>query len=457
MKTGRNGKVLAGLGIFMGLMLLFTLISKGVYAMKLPQVTVDTAQKGTINHEVKASGTIKPAKELAFHVKAGLRVSEVFVTAGDRVEEGQLLFTLDQDYIQEKIALKEQEMNKLELQIATMQGNLQLAGEEKTRQMQRALEDGAIALTEAEKNLERAKEDEAYAKRELSLYAADTPESEDEEEWKAWEEGRKALALKLQDAERAREDAEAAQQEAVLEAGRGLEDHFSEENADAALGVSRMEFQNLKQEREALRLLDKENGEVRARKAGVVTQVHVSVGENTTEQAAVVFADTSAAFWFETVLDREQKRYVEQGAEGQLSLGSFQTAGGKKLSVTVDYLTEVDGAPGSFLARMLLPKETGTIGQNAVFTLNVQSDSFPCCISLDALHQDENQRSFVYVLEETNTMLGRELVARRRTVEVLDQNDRYAAIAPGSIDETDRIIHTSTQPFSDGDVVRMKD
>ncbi len=457
MRTERNGKILAGLGIFLGVMLLFTLISKGIYAMQLPQVTVDMAKKGTINHEVRVDGSIKPAKELALHTKAGLRVSEIFVTAGDRVEEGQLLFTLDTAYMQEMIEEKALEVKKLELQVATMQGNLELAGEEKTRQMQRALQDGAVLQLEADKQLERAKEDEAYAKRELSLYVADTPEGEDEAEWKAWEEGRKALALKLKDAERAREDAEAARQAAILEAGRGLEDQFSQENADAALGVSQMELSDLNRELEELRLLVKENGEVHAQNAGTITQVNVSVGGNTTELAAVIFADTATPLWFEAVLDKEQKKYVEQGTAGELSLGSFQAAGGRRLSVTVDYLTEADGAPGSFLMRMFVPEGNGTIGQNAVFVCNVQSESFPYCISMDALHQDENQRSFVYVLEETNTMLGRELVARKRIVEVLDQNDQNAAVAPGSIDETDQIIQTATQPFTDGAVVRMKD
>ncbi len=457
MKAGRNSRILAGLGVFLVIMLMCTLISKGIYAMQLPQVTVETANRGVIGHEVQVSGTIKPAKELALHARAGLRVSEIFVTAGDRVEEGQLLFTLDTAYMQGILGEKELEAKKLELQIATMQGNLELAGEEKTRQMQRALEDGAVMQLKADKQLERAKEDEAYAKRELSLYEADTPEGEDEEEWKAWEEGRRALALKLQDAERAREDAEAARQEAVLEAARGLEDQFSQENADAALGVAWMEFSALQREMEELRLLVKENGEVRAQDAGTITQVNVSVGGDTAERAAVIFADASSPLWFEAVLDKEQKQYVEQGMQGELSLGSFQAAGGQRLSVTVDYLTEADGAPGSFLARMLVPEGNGTIGQNAVFTCNVPSDSFPYCISMDALHQDENQRDFVYVLEETHTMLGRELVARKRVVEVLDQNGQDAAIAPGSIDETDQIIQSATKPFADGEIVRMKD
>lgn len=443
-----------GLGIFLGLMLLCTLISKAVYASKLPQVTVDRPKQMTINHEVEASGSIKPARELAKNVEAGLLVKEIFVTQGDVVEEGQVLFTLDTAYLQELISKKELEAKKLELQIATIQSNLALAGEEKTRRMQRSLEDGAVVLTEAQKKLERAREDLAYAKRELALYIADTPESESEEEWKIWEEGRKALALQVQDAERALEDAEDAQKEALLEAQRGLEDHFTAEDSDASLGVCQMEFSAVKEELARLRAFLGAEGKITADTAGTVTQVHVRAGENTTDSAAVTFADASVPLQFEAVLDKEQKKYVEPQAEGKLTLGSFAAAGGKAVSVKVDYLTELSSMPGSFCARMLLPEGFGTIGQNGIFTVNVQSERFSCCISMDALHQDENQRSFVYVMEETETILGTELAARKRMVKVLDFNDSYAAIEPGVIDETDLIITAATKQFEDGDVVR---
>lgn len=446
-----------GLGIFLALMLGCTLISRGIYAAKLPQVTVITPKRMAIDHRVEAAGSIKPARKLAKNVMSGLLVKEVFVTAGDSVEEGQALFLLDTDHIREQISKKELEEKKLELQIATMQSNLELAGEEKTKRMQRALEDGAIALTEADKRIERAKEDLEYAKRELALYAEDTPETDDEEEWKLWEEGRKALALKVQDAERGLEDAEDAKGAAVLEAGRKLQDDFTLESADASLGVAWMEFQDLKEEIAKLKGLLAADGEILSECAAVITEVNVSAGEMTAASAAVSFADAAVPLQFEAVLNQEQKKYVEPGAAGELTLGSFLSAGAKTTAVTVDYLTELPSMPGSFYARMLLPEGVGTIGQNGIFTLNVQSESFSCCIPADALYKDGNQRSFVYVLEETNTILGTELAARKRVVNVLDSNERYAAVEPGAIGETDRIIETATEKFEDGDVVRMKE
>lgn len=376
---------------------------------------------------------------------------------GDRVEAGQPLFLLDTGYLQELAGQKELEIRKRELQIATLQGNLELAGEEKNRQMQRALEDGALTLVEAQKRLERAQEDEACAERELSLYVADTPESDDEEVWKSWEEGRKALEQRLLEAKREREDAQDGQAEAYLQAGRGLEDNFSPEQADAALGVEQMEISGLQEELAKLCSFLQQEGKICAKEAGTVTQVHVRPGEKTTGQAAVTYADVSSLLQFEAVLDKEQKKYVEQGSQGSLTLGNFVAQGSKKIPVTVEFLGETDGAPGSFTARMSLPEGSGTIGQGGTFVLQVQSEPFPYCISMNALHQDEFQRSFVYVLEETQTVLGMELVARKRMVEVLDSNGKDAAVAAGSIDETDEVITGATADFGDGDVVRRKD
>lgn len=454
---GRNGKILLGLGIFLGLMFIGTLVSKGIYATKLPQVTCSAPKRMSITHEVKAAGSVKPSGELAANMDAGLRVKEVFVSVGDEVEEGQLLFRLDTEYIEELIAQKELEAKKLELQIATLESNQKIAGLEKDREMERAGEDAITAFAQAHKQLERAQEDEAIARYELDQYVEDTPQDDSEEAWEIWEEGRQACENKVREAARVTRDAQDALEAAYTQAYRNIEDSTTQQYSDATLGVDWMEFNRMKEELEELRVYLQDNGEIYSGIAGTVTGIGVAAGQITTEQPVVTFVDGSIPLQFEAILDQEQKKYVEPKAAGELSLGSYQAAGSKKIPVTVDYLTEIASMPGSYMMRVSLPENTGSIGQNGTFTLNVSSEIFPCCISLDALHQDENQRSFIYVLEETDTVLGKELVARKRMVNVLDQNDRYAALEAGVVDENDQIIESATEEFSDGDVVRMKD
>ena len=87
----------------------------------------------------------------------------------------------------------------------------------------------------------------------------------------------------------------------------------------------------------------------------------------------------------------------------------------------------------------------------------MQSEVYGCCIPVAALHQDENQNWFCYVYEERATMLGREPVAEKRVVTVLDKNERLAAIEPGVVDEDTLLITESTKEFRPGDVVRKKE
>ena len=252
-------------------------------------------------------------------------------------------------------------------------------------------------------------------------------------------------------AQRAVEDAEDALEKAKLEADRGLEDSMRPELSDSSLGIYRLDLEAAREELAKLQDLVKAEGLISAEQAGIVTRVGVAAGENTPAGAAVVFADTEKPLQFEVILDKEDKKYVNQGSSASVSLGSVET------EVTVDYLTEEESSPGSFRALMNLPEGVGTIGQSGSFRLSVQSELYNCCISIDALHTDENQRNFVYVLGERSGILGKELTAEKLMVEVLDKNNRYAALQSGALDGNTKVINAADMDFAEGDPVRMKE
>lgn len=84
-------------------------------------------------------------------------------------------------------------MEKLRLQIATVQGNLALAGEEKNVEMSRAGEDAVRAREEADKALRRAEEDLASARASLQEHldknlknTSDEERQRQEEAYQAW-------------------------------------------------------------------------------------------------------------------------------------------------------------------------------------------------------------------------------------------------------------------------------
>ena len=60
-------------------------------------------------------------------------------------------------------------------------------------------------------------------------------------------------------------------------------------------------------------------------------------------------------------------------------------------------------------------------------TCSKAGDKYPCCVSLLALHE-ENDRNFVYVVNEREGILGTEYYVEEITVSVADKNDNLAAI-----------------------------
>lgn len=588
MEVDKRKRVLKGFGVFLGGMLVLTLVSRGIYAEGLARVSVEVPERMAVGHVVEVSGNVKQSRELAVNVAEGLRVREVFVIPGDRVEAGSELFALDLDFLEERIRDKERDVEKLRLQIATVQGNLALAGEEKNVEMSRAGEDAVRAREEADKALRRAEEDlasaraslqehldknlkntsdeerqrqeEAYqawkkrlaeggereksvsdkvkglqrrkeslegeiaglkekigelekkggengsegtevgtvsgnglgdgassggsgeldalkaqlaekeaelvqVKKELSEAgweqedaaeqlgelqgnAVNKPDfSEEDSAWESWMSTRKSLEEKVQDAERALEDAEDEKEKALEDAQRNLEDSLRSEQSDSTLGLYQLDLEEAGEELKRLKGILEQEGVVKAEASGVVTRVGVAAGEQTSSGASVVFADTARPLQFEVILQKEEKKYVNLGAEAEITLGNSSNM----IKATVDYLTEMETSPGSFTALVTLPEGTGTIGQSGMFRVTQQSEMYNYCIPVDALHMDENQRNFVYVLGERSGFLGAELTAEKLMVDVLDKNDKYAALAGGVVDGNSRIICTADREISDGD------
>ena len=594
MEVDKRKRVLKGFGVFLGGMLVLTLVSRGIYAEGLARVSVEVPERMAVGHVVEVSGNVKQSRELAVNVAEGLRVREVFVIPGDRVEAGSELFALDLDFLEERIRDKERDVEKLRLQIATVQGNVALAGAAKTVEMRRAGEDAVRAGEEADKALRRAEEDlasaraslqehldknlkntsdeerqrqeEAYqawkkrlaeggereksvsdkvkglqrrkeslegeiaglkekigelekkggengsegtevgtvsgnglgdgassggsgeldalkaqlaekeaelvqVKKELSEAgweqedaaeqlgelqgnAVSKPDfSEEDSAWESWMSTRKSLEEKVQDAERALEDAEDEKEKALEDAQRNLEDSLRSEQSDSTLGLYQLDLEEAGEELKRLKGILEQEGVVKAEASGMVTRVGVAAGEQTSSGASVVFADTARPLQFEVILQKEEKKYVNLGAEAEITLGNSSNM----IKATVDYLTEMETSPGSFTALVTLPEGTGTIGQSGMFRVTQQSEMYNYCIPVDALHMDENQRNFVYVLGERSGFLGAELTAEKLMVDVLDKNDKYAALAGGVVDGNSRIICTADREISDGDPVRMKD
>lgn len=76
------------LGIFFGVMALFTLLSRAVYQQETAVVQTASPMGGTINHTVRMQGKTTQKQALAVTTLPGLRIGAVLVSEGEQVKAG---------------------------------------------------------------------------------------------------------------------------------------------------------------------------------------------------------------------------------------------------------------------------------------------------------------------------------------------------------------------------------
>lgn len=93
----------------------------GVYWLffrETPQVAMtDKTTYGALDRSIEGSGTTVPAETLAITAVSRATIEEVYVKAGDTVEEGQLLYKQDDSEVDEKIADYEEQIEEYEDEI----------------------------------------------------------------------------------------------------------------------------------------------------------------------------------------------------------------------------------------------------------------------------------------------------------------------------------------------------
>lgn len=94
-------RVFAVFGGFLAVMLVFTVLSRAVSGASMAKVETVRIKTGTIDHKVTGSGKVEAGKEVAVYTGQGQRVKEICVQEGQSVEEGELLFTIDLEELEE--------------------------------------------------------------------------------------------------------------------------------------------------------------------------------------------------------------------------------------------------------------------------------------------------------------------------------------------------------------------
>lgn len=465
LERSRKNKIVTAFFIFMGLMWLCTVISKGIYASRLPIVSTESIEQKYVEHIVRVDGIVVAGDKNPVTATSGLRVDKLLVQVGDRVEEGDVIFTVDMDDLDSMMKEKQTAVSKLQAQIDTILQNEELARQQRELEEQRAREDYDALAKRQDTLVGRAEEEyskiEEKIEEQLNAGRENYPEGDGYYfEGDGYYYGEddfgggyvdEALRDALKQAAYAEADARWERDNIIKDAGRRVEDAAMPENEDAALEVNRMELARLQEDLSHFSEIRDAGGQIKAGRSGLVTDIYINIGGRTSDSAVMLLADDSVPCRFKAVISQEQKKYI--GLNDKVSLKLDGSSREKDLAI--DFLSESASVPGSYEAYINLPEGTGTPGLSGTMSRSESGEKHSVCVTPQAVHK-EGVRSYVYVVRERDGILGKEYYAEQINVRVLDENDYWVAVE-GALDRESVIITSSTKEVKNGDVVRLEE
>ena len=306
----------------------------------------------------------------------------------------------------------------------------------------------AQELDAATKKVETAKKEKEAAEQALMQYqqeqltAADASRKEQERQ----------LLAAVQTAGDAYEDAVLAANEAAVTAGRAVAAAGISDASDSTLAVGEITVEQMELQLEKLERLLEADGRICAPSDGLITEIAVNIGERTADTPAVRMADLTKGYRFTAELTKEQETYIGAGDEVTLT----DSRRNQLEQLTVESVAADGENEGVYEISVSLPDDTLELGAAAVLDYSSPSQTYAICVPLAALHLDERNQPYVLTYDEQDSVLGKELRARKVSVNILDQNESYAALADGSISSQDEVIVSADKAVDDGSRIRLE-
>lgn len=225
---GKPAKIFVAL---LGIMLLFTGISRSAASFTVAQVRIEQPQARKIEHKVTGDGTVEKLSEQAVYASADILVAKVKVREGQNVKKGQTLAVLDMDSLKDKIQALSDDIEVLQLQNDALAFAEAKKDSDRKQAISRAKEDYADTVKNNADAVRAAKKDVKDAKTKLRREQAQT-----------YEKNMKELQNTVKDAKKAYDDALEQQKNEVQQAKRAIEDAAKTPDNDYSDTITQIEI-----------------------------------------------------------------------------------------------------------------------------------------------------------------------------------------------------------------------
>lgn len=318
----KNRKLVVISSIFLGIMLLFTIVSRVRNSWMVPNVISVSPIKSRLNYEVSGTGTIDYTEISFLSICEGLKVEQILCRIGEWVEEGQSLIKYEKGSVEEALIRTEIERLECQLAAAGMEGEY------------RVLMDDKIELLEKR-----------------------------------------------------------------MDILKNILENDCMQAADSTGYIGEMQVQ-----------------------ARTVT--------NGNEIVAIVFGTPYISGSVKTEYDS----LINVGDAIEVYVGNDAIMG-----EVIEY--DYDSKSGELTLTITLSQGQHGYGTEGYFSFGTQSESYDLCIPKTALFQDAKGAYYVLAVEERNSILGNRLVAVRKDVDLLAQDNDYSAVK-GEITKNDKVIYS---------------
>lgn len=411
--------------VFLAFMIALTIFSRGAASVTKAKVTVTNAARQTISDEFLLNGTVEAKDNFLQYVPSGLVVKSVKVSPGQHVESGDVLFTVDTQKLEEKIKKIEEQVSDLEKKEALTVSRAEKAYNDTVSDAQ---EERELAYQEYEAAVNAYNE---YIETHPVFEQTMPEDSEGQMEEDvipddSYYNESTAMELKnvMETAKNAYENMVREQDKIVQDSAESLQ----QIKEDLALN---QETAPLEESLKELKLFLENEGQYRAEYQGVVDTIFVNPGAETTEGVAVLIADSAGEMRLVASIAEEYWDSITQSSTITLK---GENLNGEEESFAVDHANVSKGTAaesgntGGYTLSVDIPGNLYPVGGSVTVTVDNSSEEYDNCIPLQCLRQNGNYQYFIYVVEEKDTVLGKELVAKEMIVNVLDKNEKYAAL-----------------------------
>lgn len=429
----KNRKFVKAMGTFLGIALFFTFFSKTIYNFNLPTVTVTAPASGKLVDILEKSAMITPSDSRNIYAKRNGKIKDVLVSAGQSVKKGQklMILELDKELIEQStldVRLKEQDIELLTINLNNIRTDI------------RKIESDLDSL---EKGSYAGREDTGY---ELDIRNAEKTLEDKQVLFEVGAVSRSEVDEAAGNLEVARlkyKQYILAEKEKTMELLKTKQENMND--LSFQIKKAQLELDTLKK-----KLAQAQNGNITAESDGIIMNIKVEEGVLIVQNDILLQITALSDIWkAEFTIDKEKLDLFDAQSGVEVTIKSVPgILTGKITSITPDVSENGEESKVTIIIRNA---KQDLAGKSAVIKIKTERGPYPSVIPNYALRKDENGY-YILVLQEENSVLGKNLIAHKVSIDLLDTDGFLSAIEGLILSEP--VVTASTSPIKDGSRVK---